>query len=354
MAQQVTYSVKNVLLFVGTQSAVDTPATLAGADVIPTTDLSFTVDQTLDQVVFQGDANNRDEATDITDISMSISATCVFPKLGAIAGSVIATTDVPYYKAFANCATTITLSGANAATAKAVISNQTRVDNNLSTVDYRGVPSSLNATLATQKAFKATNSKSTIDISVGVGQRSKITFNFKGAYSDPTEATAITPSYGDLKTDIANIPTAKNISIAELTQWTDTVAPTLLNSTNICFDSIDAPNFFGEELIRQATGCFQGFDTQATPSDVTITVLEDAASGSGVVNWYAQKTKDYAFQLKWADKLTPWTAGTAVTIFCDKLKLVDVTRTSKNNKWYLQLKFRKISYSAITLEASTT
>jgi hypothetical protein len=45
-------------------------------------------------------------------------------------------------------------------------------------------------------------------------------------------------------------------------------------SKSFCFNTLQAPNFFGRELTRYLTGCEEGYDRKAVASDVTVTALE--------------------------------------------------------------------------------
>ena len=47
---------------------------------------------------------------------------------------------------------------------------------------------------------------------------------------------------------------------------------------SFCHANLSAPNFFGRDLSRYQTGCEEGFASTATPSDVTVTMLEAEAT----------------------------------------------------------------------------
>jgi hypothetical protein len=51
-----------------------------------------------------------------------------------------------------------------------------------------------------------------------------------------------------------------------------------------CFSTFTAPNFFGQELTRFLTGCEEGFDRKAVPSDVNMTILETHAPSFAIAS----------------------------------------------------------------------
>lgn len=53
---------------------------------------------------------------------------------------------------------------------------------------------------------------------------------------------------------------------------------------SFCFSTLQAPNFFGQELTRFLTGCEEGFDRKAVPTDVNVTVLETHAPSFAITS----------------------------------------------------------------------
>jgi len=357
MPQLTTYHEKNVVLFVAEQSVQGTAVTPVAKDAVACLSLEANIDTQTDSVAYQGDIADREEFTSVIDEVLNVKAQVYLPIIGTIAvpASAPAITDVPLQKLFKAAGATITLSGTSGATAKATISNAT-VASTFNTLHFRKKPSA--AAITTDKTFVGLDARTLVDLEIEIGKMPKLTFNYKANFTPPTEAVALTPDYNvtvaaNLRRNIASVTRSKTLITTELTAWTGNTAPTLSNTSNFCFHKLMGTNIFGFELERLLTGCMESFERAAVPADVTVTVLEDAASGAGVREWHSLKSKLFSLQLRFADKSTGWTAGTANRILMPRLQLVDVSDTKIGKSFGQDLKFRLIGTTTIELDAAT-
>ena len=86
-----------------------------------------------------------------------------------------------------------------------------------------------------------------------------------------------------------------------------------------CFSTLDAPNFFGFDYQRFLTGCLTGFAKGATPTDVTVSMLEDKVGGDSF-DPDANVTKFFGVYLQFGNS----TAGQKVGYLWDKLQIANV------------------------------
>jgi hypothetical protein len=96
--------------------------------------------------------------------------------------------------------------------------------------------------------------------------------------------------------------------------------------STFCFSTLNAANFFGYDFQRYMTGCDTGFAKGGTPTDVSVSMLEDQAGASGV---FLPDTKAGSFfsavlQFGKKDSGGALVAGTGVTYMWDKLQLANV------------------------------
>ena len=106
-----------------------------------------------------------------------------------------------------------------------------------------------------------------------------------------------------------------------------------ISPSTFCFSTLNAANFFGYDFQRYMTGCDTGFAKGGTPTDVSVTMLEDQAATSGGVlpagTGFLPDTKAGSFfsavlQFGKKDTNGALIAGTGVTYMWDKLQLANV------------------------------
>jgi hypothetical protein len=95
--------------------------------------------------------------------------------------------------------------------------------------------------------------------------------------------------------------------------------------SSFCFSTLNAANFFGYDFQRYMTGCDTGFAKGGTPTDVSVSMLEDQANAAGV---FSPDTKAGSFfsavlQFGKKDSNGALVVGTGVTYMWDKLQLAN-------------------------------
>jgi len=100
---------------------------------------------------------------------------------------------------------------------------------------------------------------------------------------------------------------------------TATVKKSDLTPSSFCFSTLNAANFFGYDFQRYMTGCDTGFAKGGTPTDVSVSMLEDQVGGTSFLP-DTEAGKFFAAVLKFGGS----TAGSTVTYMWDKLQLANV------------------------------
>lgn len=90
-------------------------------------------------------------------------------------------------------------------------------------------------------------------------------------------------------------------------------------TASFCFSTLNAANFFGYDFQRYMTGCDTGFAKGGTPTDVSVSMLEDQVGGTSFLP-DTEAGKFFAAVLKFGGS----TAGSTVTYMWDKLQLANV------------------------------
>lgn len=107
---------------------------------------------------------------------------------------------------------------------------------------------------------------------------------------------------------------------------TITVNKSTATASSFCFSTLNAPNFFGYDYQRYMTGCDTGFAKGGTPTDVSVSMLEDQAGAVGVFLPDTNAGKFFSAVLQFGKKDTngDLIAGSGVTYMWDKLQLANV------------------------------
>lgn len=110
------------------------------------------------------------------------------------------------------------------------------------------------------------------------------------------------------------------------------------NDKTFCFDKLSVPNASGFEYTRYKTGCLDGWSKGATPTDVTLTILEDAAGallnphnnlGNNFTMWFGFDSGEGSVKIN-LDKLqlTNVTSSKVATFMGQDLTLRNIGNTS--------------------------
>ncbi len=338
------FNVKAALVFNKAQSVEGTPVTPLGTDVVPLADFSYEDVFVTEEVVYIGNELGRDSETVSKDRYAKYSGTAFMP----VRGSSVALATIADFK----MAPLFQACGANCALTGTLVSDQViTVTNSIPTTTLlTGQIRFSTADIATQKTFQVYDSRGTVDLSMEIFNKSKLKFNMMGNYTQATQETAITVNYGTQKSLAAQVLLPTNIICSELTGLIGGFTHTGISGTvkNLCFSKLDAPNLFGFTLERFGTSCQIGFTKDADPSDVTLTILEDAAIPLGSESATAYDPDNHIndfhkFSLKYGTAQGKW-----VSIYFDNLQLVSTSQTTISKFRGRDLKFRNIGNVTLT------
>jgi hypothetical protein len=163
------------------------------------------------------------------------------------------------------------------------------------------------------------------------------TITFSAAHSIPLgeirriRVSGLTPAAlnGDFTfyatTTTKGIYYAKGNNTSGTATGTAVVKTSDVTPSSFCFSTLNAANFFGYDFQRYMTGCDTGFAKGGTPTDVSVSMLEDQANAAGV---FSPDTKAGSFfsavlQFGKKDSNGALVAGTGVTYMWDKLQLAN-------------------------------
>lgn len=132
--------------------------------------------------------------------------------------------------------------------------------------------------------------------------------------------------------------TSTNSGLAETS---GTVIRTVGVPVNMCVNGISAPNFFGFKYDRYLLSCQEGFTKSATPTDVTVTMLEDEVGGTDF-DPDANIEKFYEVEFKYGTG-----DGKYITLFWNKLQLANVKDSKVATYFGKELTLRNIGNSSI-------
>ena len=123
------------------------------------------------------------------------------------------------------------------------------------------------------------------------------------------------------------------------------VEPAVIGTSNVCFDKLAAPNMDGFNYTRYLTACIDGWSKGATPTDVTLTVLEDSALA--IYNPDNNIEKYHTLTVRYSDSSLSPTVGSRVEIKTSKLQLAKLTNSKVANYTGQDLGFRNIGSTTI-------
>jgi len=297
--------------------------------------LNFTTELTSEAFTYVGDELSRDEETVITDKFAKSDFEVFLPSLNgraATAGAVdeadVPLSDLMQASGFAvDLATNDTVKYTNSVASNEYLTIEIR----------RSSPG-----IATQKTYLTTDSQGLVDLDATIGTRAKLKFTFEGNLVKVTQKLKVPEDFGTQKVGFAPSFKSSTISLVELGLYDSATPPTLTGPSNACFDKLIAPNVAGFEYDRFLTGCVDGWSKGATPSDVTITIIEDEA--------YADYNPDdhleelHGLVVKVGD-----TVGEKVQLDFLKVQLANVTNSTVAKFAGQDLAFRNVGKTNIIL-----
>lgn len=326
------------------QSAEGTPVTPLATNPIAALNMDFSTTNQNESFQYTGDELSRDEFTTLADQYAEMNFETMMPYIGTMpgAGVTLPAASVPFKEWFESCGGFVTLGAGTGDAASCTISNSA-ASNALMTIDVRRS----SADIATQKSYKISDARGTIDLNIETGKRAMLKFAWKGNLIVPVQAAAYVADFGTQKSNVAPVVRLNTLIQCEIVDWNNG-SPSFTGGTtkNFCFSKLSAANLFGFDYTRFLTGCQEGFSKGATPTDVTITMLEDAADAVGF-----QPEPDLglfkAVRMKYAvgGVATP---GKNVQIDFTKLQLTDYKNSAVGSYAGKDATFRNVGYVTIT------
>lgn len=264
------FSSKAITIYAAVQSAEGVPATVTEANAIATLNLNFSTEISSETVEYTGDELSRDEEVIEKDTFGQFDFETLMPKLGTIAGGTPTMNEVPLQQLFRACGLGVVLTVGQAELTNSVVSNE------FLTVEIRRSSSDI----ATDKVYKLVDCRGYVDFDGQVGSKAKLKFNFMGNIASVTQETAFVADFGSQKLNTATVLKSSDIRLSGLVLYSTASEPADPVSSNVCFSKLVAPNLSGFSYDRYMTSCAENWSKEAAASDVTLTILEDAADAT--------------------------------------------------------------------------
>ncbi len=308
---------------------------LGPKNAIAVLNLNFSVELASEAFQYSGDELDRDEATNITDTSAKFDYETFLPTRGTMAGSAPIESEIPLADWYQACGFALTL-----ATGAYTISNSA-ASNAVMTVEVRRA----SPDITTQKAYVCTDVRGTLDLDLNTGSKPKFKFNMLGNLGSIVQKLTFVPNFRNIKSDLSPAIKVETIGLSALDLYSGSTEPAASGSSNVCFEKLSAPNVSGWEYNRYLMSCLNGWSKGATPTDLTLTVLEDSALAT--YDPYSEIENDHRLTLEYSDSAASPTAGKRIQIIAHKIKLTKVTQSKVANFAGLDLGFRNVGYTDI-------
>lgn len=316
---------------------------LGPKNAIAVLNLNFSTELTSEAFQYTGDELDRDEATVITDRFAKFDFETFLPVKGTTSSTVIAS-EVPLSDWFQSAGMAVTLYAG-----KYSVTNATASNTYMTIEIRRSSPD-----ITTQKTYTITNARGLFDLDLTLGTKPKMKFAYQGNVGAilSVEKAKLTPDFQNQKTAISESIKSTTVNLAKLDVWSGSTVPTYQTVTagtaptgtsNLVFNKLTAPNLTGFEYARYMTSDTDGWSKGASPTDVTLTILEDTSAAA--YNPDTNLEKSHALTLSYSD--TSDTAGKVVTIIFRKLELTKVTNSKVANYTGQDLGFRNIGFTDI-------
>lgn len=344
---------KSKLLLAKTQADENTLATPAATDAIAIFDADFTTELSSETFQYTGSELDRDEGVTVKDKFATATGDTFVPALSDIAAGTPASVALfPLAKMFEAGGGAVTYGSGTGPTPgnntdqKVTISNLTSVDKFLTVDMLEGTA----ADSTFQNQYRLGAVRANVDLSIEVGSRAKLKWNFKGNTFDSYPGneglypkvltTPIAPNYGTQKTVIMPAIRKANITLAEI-QLLET-AFTGGTTKNISFSKLMAANLFGFDYGRFLSADEEGFDKGAVATDVVLTVLTPKADATIVPEKMLEKF--YHFQFAWGS-----VKGQRVQVIFNKLQVMNISNSTVGNYKAKDITFRNTGNVSIEL-----
>jgi hypothetical protein len=403
MTEIVKFQEKNIAILGKIETTVGTYNAPAATDGLAATTMTAAINYSTGSAMFLGDSLSREEYTFQKDSFAEVTVETLQQVLGALLTS-LTVAAAPFSQWIQACGGFVTI---NSTTGQVTYDNVTASDSTLSIdyrktsvqdttnqklfkfLALRGmvdINASIGEVPKLKFSFKGTASApiaspilvanfgaQTSLIASTVRKQNIITANISPAIdvtsitSVTTVATVVAPAHGLTTGNVVSITgaTGTNAGKYNLSSVTATVTDVntftypistltatatgnimVANNTlnkEFSFSTLNAPNFFGFDLVRYLTGTEEGFSKVGIPSDVSIIMLEDQTGGASF-DPDINLSNFFAITLKFGTG-----AGKYVTYQWNKLQLADVKEGKVGNLFGRDIKFRNTGNSFIIL-----
>lgn len=304
---------------------------LGPKNAIPVLNLNFSEEISTEAFQYSGDELSRDEVTITKDTYAKIDFESFLPVKGTTTSTPLVS-EIPYADWFQSVGLAIVTS-----------SGQYKITNSLASNKFMTIEVRRSSPdITTQKTFTITDARGTPDFDGMMGTKPKLKWNMQGNLVAETQKLYLVADFRSVKTDISPEIKSTTIGLSALDLYTsnNSVEPTASVTSNVCFDKLSAPNLVGWEYGRYQTGCGDGWSKGATPTDLTLTVLEDSADAT--YNPRDNISNNHLLTLKYGLESALSTADKRITFIAHKLMLANVTNSTVASYTGLDLKFRNV------------
>jgi len=193
-----------------------------------------------------------------------------------------------------------------------------------------------------QKTTIITDAIASADLTIEVGQRPKMAFNFMGNLYDVVNLPQFTYPIAQQLQDSAYVTKAENVRNASLQELGSGL---ILN--NVCFSKLSVSNIDRFDRQRVMTGCEDTWDIAAKYGSATLTILEPEANTNIATQFNAEDSVGKEF---WFNFKQDGTTGNTLEVILTKLTLKTYKRTAVNNRAAFDLDFTYSGFAKITLK----
>jgi hypothetical protein len=245
---------------------------LGPKNAIRVLNLNYSTELDTEAFRYVGNELDRSEETVVKDKYAKFDCEVFVPALGTIAGATPTMAEIPLADVMQSCGMAIVLSTGQVKYTNALPSNA------FLTIEVRR--SSPDLTLQ-QKTFTMSDCRGSLDLDAQVGTRAKFKLNYMGNLVSVLDKFTVEPDFGDQETAHMGSLKGSTITTAQLDLYSGATQPAYVATTkNICTDKLNMPNISGFDYVRFLTSCGDGWSKEATPTDISLTIIEDKAAAT--------------------------------------------------------------------------
>jgi hypothetical protein len=309
---------------------------LGPKNAIAALNMNFDAEYASEAYQYTGDELSRDEITNITDVSAKFDFETMLPTRGTMAGSASVESEIPLADWYQATGMALVLETGGYSITNSVASDA------YMTIEVRRSSPSLNNE---QKTYICNDARGSIDFDGMLGSKPKLKFNMIGNLGSIVQKMTLVPNFRNMKIDVTPALKSSTVILSALDVYTTASVPATSGSSNFAFQKFTSPNMSGFTYDRYLLSDVDGWSKGATPTDVTLTIVEDSAAAT--LDPYAKVESDFLFTVKYADSKTAPTTGKKIDIVLNKVKLTKVGKSTVAAFAGLDLGFRGVGTTTI-------